>query len=69
MARTVLARREKSMIGWRWSGDEPAELNDLDLALLLGAQWEGDELVHYDTEALQFQLDQFHNGAFMNDND
>lgn len=69
MARTVLARRENSMIGWRWTGDEPAELNDLDLAQQLGAAWEGDELVHYDLDALRWQLEQYHGGDYMTDND
>lgn len=69
MARIVLARRENSMIGWRWTGDEPPGLNDLDVALQMGARWEGDELVHYDMEALHWQLEQYHGGDYMTDND
>lgn len=69
MARIVLARRENSMIGWRWTGDEPAGLNDLEIAQQLGAVWEGDELVHYDREGLEWQVEQYEHGEFMADND
>ena len=69
MSRIVLARSENSMVGWRWTGDEPDELNDLDLALQFGAVWEGDELVHYDMEALQWQVDAYNAGEYMTDND
>lgn len=69
MARTVLARREKSMIGWRWTGDEPEELSDIELAEHFGAVWEGDELVHYDMESLEFQIAQYQEGGFLIDND
>lgn len=69
MERTVLARRENSMIGWRWSGNEPSELTDLETAEQFGAVWEDDELVHYDMEGLRFQLQQLEGGDFMIDND
>lgn len=69
MGRTVLARKVNSMIGWRWTGDEPSNLNDLDLALQFGAVWEGDELVHYDMEGLEFQLAQHEGGDYLIDND
>lgn len=69
MTRTILARKENSMIGWRWTGEEPDELNDLELAEQLGAVWEGGELVHYDMETLRWQLAQYHHGDYMYDND
>lgn len=56
MERVVLGRRENSMIGFRWSGAEPKDLNDRDLAEELGAVWEGDELVTYDLGSIEQQL-------------
>lgn len=44
------------MIGFRWSGAEPTDLNDRDLAEELGAVWEGDELVTYDLGSIEWQL-------------
>lgn len=69
MPRVVLARRENSMVGWRWSGDEPDDLNDIELAERFGAIWEGDELVHYDVESLEWQLAQYKEGGYLIDND
>jgi hypothetical protein len=69
MERTVLARKENTMIGWRWTGNEPDELNDLELAKQFGAVWEGDELVHYDMEGLCWQLAEYEHGDYMYDND
>ena len=57
MERVVSGRRERSTVGFRWSGEEPEGLNDLDLALELGAAWEGDELVTYDLESLAWQME------------
>ena len=66
--RVVLGRKEKSMIGFRWSGNEPKDLNDLALALDLGATSEGNELVTYDMDSLGWQME--HMGDdFMIDND
>ena len=48
----MLARRVKSMVGFRWTGNEPKDPNDLSLALDFGATWEGDELVTYDMDSL-----------------
>lgn len=45
------------MVGFRWSGAEPKDLNDLDLALELGATWEGDELVTHDMGSLVWQME------------
>jgi hypothetical protein len=64
----VLGRREKSMLGFRWSGNEPKDLNDLAMALDFGATWEGDELVTYDMSSILWQLE--HMGDdYMIDND
>lgn len=57
------------MIGWRWTGDEPDELSDIDLAERFGAIWEGDELVHYDMESLEWQIAQHQSGDYLIDND
>lgn len=69
MERVVLGRREQSMIKFRWSGNEPDELNDLELAEKLGATWEGDELVHYDMNSLRWQLEHFSEDNYVADND
>ena len=45
------------MVGFRWSGKEPDALNDFELALEIGAVWEGDELVTYDMESLEWQIE------------
>ncbi|MEJ7765151.1 MAG: hypothetical protein WKF86_06615 [Acidimicrobiales bacterium] len=66
--RIVLARKTGTMTGYRWTGDEPKDLNDLALALDFGATWEGDELVTYDMSSLIWQME--HMGDdFMIDND
>ena len=49
----VLGRRARSMIGFRRSGKEPRDLNDLALALDFGATWEGDE----DMDSLVWQME------------
>jgi len=66
--RVVLGRRENTMVGFRWSGDEPEGLNDLDLALEIGAVWEGGELVTYDIESLEWQMEHL-GDDYMIDND
>ena len=68
MERIVLGRREKSMVGFRWSGNEPENLNDVSLAEELGATWEGDELVTYDMESLAWQSEHMVDD-YMQDND
>ena len=66
--RVVLGRRAKSLVGFKWSGNEPKDLNDLALALDFGATWEGDELVTYDMDSLVWQME--HMGDdYMIDND
>jgi hypothetical protein len=47
------------MVGFQWMDAAPLGLDDLDLALLLGAVWEGDELVTYDLPALTHRLDHY----------
>lgn len=56
------------MIGFRWSGAEPKDLNDVDLAEELGATWEGDELVTYTMESLVWQMEHM-SDDYMIDND
>ncbi|HEY2703249.1 MAG TPA: hypothetical protein VGL20_06125 [Candidatus Dormibacteraeota bacterium] len=68
MERLVLGRRENSMVRFRWSGNEPKDLNDVELAEEMGAIWEGDELVTYDLPALVWQMDHLHD-EFMIDED
>lgn len=69
MERVVLGRKEKSMIGFRWSGNEPEDLNDLGLAEQFGAVWEGEELVHYDMDSLRWQVEHYSEDDYMYDND
>jgi len=52
--RVVLARKDpSSMVGLQWTGAEPEGMFDTDDAVLLGAEWEGDELVCYNMDALR----------------
>ena len=68
MERVVLGRRQRSMVGFRWSGAEPGDLNDVALAEELGAVWEGDELVTYDMASLVWQMEHMPDD-YMSDND
>lgn len=68
MERVVLGRKENSMVGFRWSGDEPRDLNDVGLAEELGAVWEGPELVTYDMDSLVWQMEHM-TDDYMIDND
>ncbi|HLI55700.1 MAG TPA: hypothetical protein VKY26_01585 [Actinomycetota bacterium] len=46
--RVVLGRRTPDgMVNFQWTGNEPEGLNDVHLCELLGASWEGHELVTY----------------------
>lgn len=69
MERVVLGRRERTMVGFRWSGNEPDELNDIEMAEKFGAVWEGDELVHHDMESLRWQVEHFEGDDYLQDND
>jgi hypothetical protein len=57
--RIVLARRADGFVPYRWTGAEPPALDDADVAVALGAQWEGDELVTYDHRSLSAQIDRW----------
>jgi hypothetical protein len=44
--RVVLGRKDDwTKVGFQWTGAEPEGLYDIDMALALGAVWDGDELV------------------------
>lgn len=46
--RVVLGRRDPTtMVGFQWTGAEPEGLSEPEHAEMLGAVWEGDELVTY----------------------
>ncbi|MHB1535105.1 MAG: hypothetical protein ACYC1D_10985 [Acidimicrobiales bacterium] len=67
--RVVLARKENTMLRYRWTGAEPDGLYDIELAEEMGAKWEGDELVTYDLEGFT-QLLAYHSGDdYLIDND
>ncbi len=67
--RTVLVRRQKGMVRYRWTGAEPEGMSEVEVAEGLGAQWEGDELVTYDLDGLH-ALYEYHQGDdYMIDND
>ncbi|MEO6122051.1 MAG: hypothetical protein ABIW46_01525 [Acidimicrobiales bacterium] len=66
--RIVLGRKENSMIGFRWSGAEPEDLNDVALAEEFGAIWEKDELVTYDLASVVWQMEHM-SDDFMYDDD
>jgi hypothetical protein len=67
--RVVLGRKENSMVGFRWTGAEPDGMYEIDVAEMLGARWEGGELVTYDLEALQASYDFHQSDEYMIDND
>lgn len=67
--RMVLARKDKGMVGLRWTGAEPDGMYDVELAEELGAKWEGNELVTYDLPGL-VALWEYHQGDdYLIDND
>jgi hypothetical protein len=47
------------MVGFQWVDAAPQGLDDPELATLLGAVWEGDELVTYDLLALRHRFDHY----------
>ena len=62
--RVVLAQRTPdAMVELQWTGNEPVGLNDVRQALVLGAIWEGDELVTYNyrqfSHSYQHWVDEF----------
>ncbi len=56
------------MTQFRWSGNEPPNLHEVEWAEELGAKWEGDELVTYDYPDFLILLDAHEKGEFTNDN-
>ncbi len=69
--RVVLGTRDKSssMSNFKWSGNEPANLHELEWAEELGAEWEGDELVIYDYPGFEGLLEMYERGEYIPDND
>jgi hypothetical protein len=67
--RVVLCRQENTMVKYRWSGDEPDGMYDVEVAEGLGARWEGNELVTYDLAGFH-ALYEYHQGDdYLIDND
>lgn len=67
--RVVLARRTGGgFVPYQWTGDEPAGLDDDEVALNYGARWEDDELVTYDMKTLKLGLAK-EGDDLLNDND
>lgn len=67
--RVVLARKESSMLHYRWTGEEPEGLSGPEMAEDLGALWEGDELVTYDLEGFTQLLAYQSGDQYVIDND
>jgi hypothetical protein len=58
--RVVLgARDSRAMVGFQWTGMEPAGLDDLAMAEALGAFFEGHEMVTYDLTAFCHAFEHF----------
>jgi hypothetical protein len=66
--RVVLARRASGFVPFQWTGAEPEGLDDLNTAIALGAQWEGDELVIYDLADFQHSFASY-DEEYLSDND
>lgn len=66
--RVVLARWTGGFVPFQWAGAEPEGLDDLDVAIALGARWEGDELVTYNLPGLRHGFSTF-DEEYMGDND
>lgn len=67
--RVVLGKRENSMVGFRWSGQEPDGLSEVEWAEELGAKWEGDDLVIYDYPGFVELLEYYQGNDYLIDND
>lgn len=67
--RVVLGKRVDSMVKFRWSGNEPDGLDELEYAEELGAQWEDDELVIYDYPGFVDLLSYYKDEDYLADND
>lgn len=58
--RVVLARKDaRTMVGFQWTGVEPAGLHEVDFAQALGAVWEGRELVTYNLSAFNHAFEHY----------
>lgn len=66
--RVVLARRTSGFVPFQWTGAEPEGLDEIDVALALGACWEGDELVTYDFDTFEYNFASF-DEEYLSDND
>lgn len=58
----------ESMVGFQWSGNEPEGMFDIDFAIHLGAEWEGDELVTYNMPLLEHNWSH-HPDGYLEDSD
>jgi len=47
------------MVGFQWTGLEPAGLNEPEFAEALGAVWEGDVLVTYNLPAFEHEFEHY----------
>lgn len=57
------------MVRIQWTSDCPDDLNDVETAEGLGAQWEGDELVTYDLPGFSQLLEYDAKDEYQIDND
>jgi len=56
----VLARKDPlTMVGFQWTGQEPAGLNEAEFAEALGAVWEGELLVTYNLLAFKHAFEHY----------
>ena len=57
------------MVKYRWTGAEPNGMFDVELAVDLGARWEGEELVTYDLDGMKSLYEYHQSDDYMIDND
>jgi len=58
--RVVLARKDpRTMVGFQWTGQEPAGLHLMEIAEALGAVWERDQLVTYNVRAFTHAFEHY----------
>ena len=67
--RVVLARKTNTIARHQWTGAEPHEMYELEVAESLGAVWEGDELVTYDLPGLTALYEYHKSDEYLIDND
>jgi len=56
------------MVNFQWTGAEPPGLSNIEFALAIGAEWEGDELVVHNMEYFLHSWDH-HKDGWMEDSD